>query len=250
MERHNQGIHKEVIRLNRFLAQSEIASRRKSDELILSGAVKVNGKVVTELGTKIDPEKDIVRVNGKLVQPAVKKIYVVMNKPKDCITTMSDEKGRTIVMDYVKLRQRIYPIGRLDRNTTGVLLLTNDGDFANLLMHPSGEIERVYRVTVDEQITDHHLSQLRKGVKLEDGIARAGSVDIIEGSKRKKVLITLQEGRNREVRRIFEALRLKVTQLDRVSFGGITPLGISRGEWRFLNRNEIEHLKQLAQKKH
>lgn len=246
MERKSTKLPQETLRLNRFLAMAGVASRRKSDELILSGVVRVNGKVVTELGTKVDPENDRVTVNGKPVVLVEKKIYILMNKPKDAITTVSDEKGRTTVMDYLKTKYRVFPVGRLDRNTTGVLLFTNDGDFANALLHPRYEIEKMYRVTLDKQITDEDLKKLRKGIELEDGVAKARSADIIEGSKRKKVLITLTEGRNREVRRMFEALGYDVKQLDRVSFAGLTPLGVPRGKWRFLTNLEVKQLKELV----
>lgn len=246
MERKNSRIHSEALRLNRFLAMAGIASRRKSDELILSGAVRLNGKVVTELGTKVDPEHDSVTVHGKPVALVEKKIYILMNKPKDAITTMSDEKGRTTVMDFLKTKYRVFPVGRLDRNTTGVLLFTNDGDFANALLHPRYEIEKMYRVTLDKQITDADLKKLRKGIELSDGPAKAKMAEVIEGSKRKKVLVTLSEGRNREVRRMFEALGYDVRQLDRVSFAGLTPLGVPRGKWRFLTQTEVRQLKELV----
>lgn len=245
MERKNSRIHSETLRLNRFLAMAGIASRRKSEELIRSGVVRLNGKVVTELSTKVDPENDKVTVQGKPIALVEKKIYILMNKPKDAITTMSDEKGRTTVMDFLKTKYRVFPIGRLDRNTTGVLLFTNDGDFANALLHPRYEIEKMYRVTLDKQITDVDLKKLRKGIQLEDGIARGKMVEVIEGSKRKKVLLTICEGRNREVRRMFEALGYDVRQLDRVSFAGLTPLGVPRGKWRFLTQGEIRQLKEL-----
>lgn len=246
MERKDSGFHQETIRLNRFLAMAGVSSRRKNDELILSGVVKVNGQVVQELGAQVQPGKDCITVEGKMVNLAQKLLYILFNKPKDAITTISDEKGRTTVMNYVKLKQRVFPVGRLDRNSTGVLLFTNDGEMAYALMHPKFEIEKIYRITLDRQITDQDLKKLRSGIKLEDGFAKARSADIIEGSKRKKVCITLREGRNREVRRIFKALGHEVCQLDRVSFAGLTSLGLLRGRWRFLSREEISHLKQLT----
>ncbi len=246
MERKNSRLHKENIRLNRFLAMAGVASRRKCDELISSGVVRVNGKVVTELGVKIDPENDKVKVDGKPVASVEKKIYILMNKPKNAITTMQDERGRTTVMDYLKTKYRVYPVGRLDRNTTGVLLFTNDGDFANALLHPKYKIEKMYRVTLDKQITDEALRRLKRGVHLEDGIAKALSADIIQGSKRRKVLITICEGRNREVRRMFDALGYDVKQLDRVGFAGLTPIGVPRGKWRFLTNEEVKHIYSLT----
>ena len=172
MERKDTGFHQETVRLNRYLAMAGIGSRRKNDELILSGAVKVNGRVVQELGVQVRMGKDQISVDGELVNLEEKLVYILLNKPKDAITTMKDEKGRTTVMNYVHVKQRVFPVGRLDRNTTGVLLFTNDGDLANALIHPKFEIEKLYRVTLDRQVTDADLKKLRKGVQLEDGLAR------------------------------------------------------------------------------
>jgi 23S rRNA pseudouridine2605 synthase len=208
--------------------------------------VKVNGSLVKELGVQIKVGKDKVTVQGELVHLEEKLVYILLNKPKDAITTMSDEKGRTTVMNYVHVKQRVYPVGRLDRNTTGVLLFTNDGDLANALIHPKFEIEKLYRVTLDRPIGDEDLKKLRKGVKLEDGLAKAQSVELIQGEKRKKVLLILREGRNREIRRMFEAVAYDVRQLDRISFAGLTPIGLPRGSWRFLNKSEVTYLKKLA----
>jgi 23S rRNA pseudouridine2605 synthase len=246
MERKNSGIHQETVRLNRYLAMAGIGSRRKNDELILSGAVKINGQQVKNLGVRVQVGIDKVTVDGNLINLEEKLIYIIFNKPKDTITTMNDEKGRTTVMKYVHVKQRVYPVGRLDRNTTGVLLFTNDGDLAQALIHPKFEIEKLYRVTLDRQVSDEDLKKLRKGVQLEDGLAKMQSVDIINGSKRQKLLIALREGRNREIRRIFEVIGYDVRQLDRVSFAGLTPLGIPRGSWRFLNRTEVNYLKKLT----
>ncbi len=246
MERKNTGIHKETVRLNRYLAMAGIGSRRKNDDLILSGAVKVNGHVVSELGIQVKVGKDKISINGELVNIEEKLVYILMNKPKDAITTLSDEKGRTTVMKYLRTKERIFPVGRLDRNTTGVLLFTNDGDLAHALIHPKFEIEKMYRVTLDRQVNDEDLKKLRKGVRLEDGNAKANTAEIILGTKRKKVLLTLREGRNREVRRMFEAIGHDVRQLDRVSFAGLTTLGIPRGSSRNLTRSEVEGLKRLT----
>jgi len=223
-----------------------IGSRRKNDDLILSGAVKVNGHVVSELGIQVKVGKDKISINGELVNLEEKLVYILMNKPKDAITTLSDEKGRTTVMKYLRVKERIFPVGRLDRNTTGVLLFTNDGDLANALIHPKFEIEKMYRVTLDRQVNDEDLKKLRKGVRLEDGNAKVNTAEIILGTKRKKVLLTLREGRNREVRRMFEAIGHDVRQLDRVSFAGLTTLGIPRGSSRNLTRSEVEGLKRLT----
>jgi 23S rRNA pseudouridine2605 synthase len=246
MERKDKGLYKETVRLNRYLAMAGIGSRRKNDELISSGAVKINGRTVTELGKRVTVGRDRISVNGKIINPEEKLVYILLNKPKDTITTMKDEKGRHTVMDYVKVKQRVFPVGRLDRNTTGVLFFTNDGDLANALIHPKKEIEKLYRVTLDRQVNDEELKKLRKGIMLEDGVARIGAVEIIGGSKRKKVFVQLHEGKNREVRRIFEALGHDVRQLERVSFAGLTSSGLARGSWRFLRQDEIKYLKQLA----
>lgn len=223
-----------------------LGSRRKMDTLIAEGSVAVNGRVVTSLGVKVHPERDKVTVDGKMVGVSDRPIYILLNKPKDCITTLSDERGRTTVLDYVHVRQRVYPIGRLDRNTTGVLMLTNDGTLAHALMHPSSEIQRVYRVTVDKPIGDTDVRALRKGVRLEDGIARASDIEIVEGSKRLKVHLALAEGRNREVRRMFESLGFDVRQLDRISYAGMTSSGLRRGDWRFLSKEEVRWLREQA----
>jgi 23S rRNA pseudouridine2605 synthase len=246
VEREDTRVHQEAIRLNRFLALAGVGSRRKNDELILSGVVKVNGKIVRELGVKIDPYSDRVTVDGKPVAVQRKVYYILFNKPKDCITTLSDEKGRTTVMDYVKIYDRIYPVGRLDRNTTGVLLLTNDGEFAHAMMHPKNEIERVYRVRLDKGLPDDDLKKLKRGVKLSDGIAKPTQVGVIPGTKRSEVVIALVEGRNREVRRMFEELGLSVKGLERISFAGLTIEGVPRGTWRHLTRPEIRYLREQA----
>jgi len=223
-----------------------VGSRRKNDALILSGEVTVNGHVVQELGLRVRPGKDRISVGGKMIGIAEKPVYILFNKPKDTITTTSDEKGRTTVMNYVRLKQRVFPVGRLDRNTTGVLFFTNDGDLANALIHPAREIEKIYRATLDRQVSHEDLGKLRKGVQLSDGYAKPRSVEIVDGSRRKKILLSIHEGRNHEIRRIFEALGYDVKQLERVSFAGLTTLGLSRGGWRFLTRAEIDFLKETA----
>jgi len=246
VEREDTRVHQEAIRLNRYLALAGVGSRRKNDELILSGVVKVNGKVVRKLGVKIDPYTDRVTVNGQQVDVQRKVYYILFNKPKDCITTLSDEKGRTTVMDYVKIYDRIYPIGRLDRNTTGVLLLTNDGEFANAMMHPKNEIERMYRVRLESGLPDDDLKKLKRGIRLPDGIAKPKQVGVIPGTKRSEIFISLLEGRNREVRRMFEVLGHNVKGLDRISFAGLTIEGVPRGKWRHLSRPEIKYLREQA----
>lgn len=247
IEEENSGFHQETIRLNKFLALAGVGSRRGNDQLIRSGVVKINGRIIHEMGVQVDPRKDRVTVRGQPVSLAQKKVYILFNKPKDCITTVRDEKGRTTVLDYVRVKERIYPVGRLDRNTTGVLLLTNDGELAHALTHPSFEIERVYRVVLDRGVEDAHLRRIKKGVVLEDGVAKVQGVEVLPKEKRRKLVISLHEGKNREVRRIFEALEYEITQLERLAFAGITAAGLKRGEWRKLNRQEVEYLKTLSQ---
>lgn len=248
VERKDSEHHQETIRLNKFLALAGIGSRRSNDELIRSGAVRVNGRPVRELGVKIDPRRDRVTVNGQPVGLGERKVYILFNKPKDCITTVRDEKGRKTVLDYVRVKERVYPVGRLDRNTTGVLLLTNDGELAYALTHPRYEIERVYRVVLDRPIEEADMTRLKKGVRLNDGIATVQAMQLIPGEKKRKLILSLHEGKNREVKRIFEALGYEVTQLDRVAFAGLTAQGLKRGEWRKLTRQEIEYLQGIVKK--
>lgn len=248
LEREDSDLYQETIRLNRYLALAGVGSRRKNDELILSGAVKVNGKVVTELGTKVRISRDRVSVDGKTVELARKYLYILFNKPKDCITTVSDERGRTTVMEFVRVRQRIYPVGRLDRDTTGVLLLTNDGDLAHNLTHPSFMIEKTYRVRLDRGIEDDDVRRLKKGVRLYDGTAQAGHLSTVPGTRRTEVLVTVVEGRNHLVKRMFEKVGYRIKKLERVVFAGLTTDGVRRGEWRFLHRDEVRYLKSLEPK--
>jgi 23S rRNA pseudouridine2605 synthase len=235
-----------VIRLNKFLANAGVTSRRKADTLIREGRIKVNGKVVASLGVKIDAARDKIFVDGKQVNILDDQVYIVFNKPKDCITTTSDERGRTTVMDYVRLKTRVFPIGRLDRNTTGVLLLTNDGELANRLMHPRYEIKKAYRVTLDRPLQADDAEKLARGVPLDDGLAAEAEVYILPGSKKRVVGIVIHEGRNREVRRMFEELGYEVKKLDRVGYNEITTEGLRRGEWRHLAKAELVKLKKAV----
>ncbi len=231
--------------LNKYIAQAGICSRRNAVELIKEGHVKVNGKVVKEPGFKVVSDHSV-KVKNRLIQKE-EPIYVLMNKPRGVVTTVADEKGRRAVVDLIKLpkKQRIYPVGRLDINTTGVLLLTNDGYFAQNLAHPSKRITKVYDVTIHKDIYPEALDQLKKGIRLEDGIAVADEVYLIPGPKRNKIRITLHSGKNRIVRRMFEHMGLIVEKLDRVSFGGITKRGLARGDSRSLTKKEIERLKRI-----
>lgn len=245
VEREDTVVHQETLRLNKFLALAGIGSRRKNDELILSGDVKVNGQIVHELGTKVDPAKDRITVRGRPVELAQKCVYILLNKPKDCITTLNDEKGRTTVMDYVHVKQRVFPVGRLDRDTTGVLFLTNDGELAYTLTHPSFEILKAYRARLAEGINDADFRRLLRGVRLNDGMAKINEARVVPGTRRTEVLVAVHEGRNRLVRRVFEALEYEVKSLERISFAGLTTQGLGRGKWRFLTRKEVESLKSI-----
>ncbi|MEZ4757382.1 MAG: pseudouridine synthase [Flavobacteriales bacterium] len=233
-----------LIRLNRYLSQSGVASRREADELIKAGVVTVNGVVVTELGTKVYPS-DKVHYGGQRLSME-KPRYVLLNKPKGFITTTDDPNDRRTVMQLVAAActERIYPVGRLDRLTTGLLLLTNDGDLAKKLTHPSHGAEKIYHATLDKTVTKAHLQQLVEGVELEDGMAKADEAAYVDGASRKEVGLKLHMGRNRIVRRMFEALGYEVLKLDRVVFAGLTKKDIPRGRWRMLTDKEVVLLKQ------
>ena len=233
----------EAIRLNKFMANAGVCSRRASDELIQQGLVKVNGNVVTELGTKIT-HSDVVEYNDKVVV-LESKCYILLNKPKDCVTTSDDPNGRKTVMDLVKgaCEERIYPVGRLDLNTTGVLLLTNDGDLASKLTHPQYVKKKIYQVWVDKAITEEHMQQIADGIMLEDGEIHADAISYVSPTDRKQAGIEIHSGKNRIVRRIFESLGYKVVKLDRVYFAGLTKKGLKRGDWRFLTEMEVNMLR-------
>lgn len=234
----------EEMRLNKFMANAGVCSRRAADELIQKGLVKVNGVPVTELGTKIS-HSDVVEYNDKVVV-LESKCYILLNKPKDCVTTSDDPNGRKTVMDLVKgaCEERIYPVGRLDRNTTGVLLLTNDGDLASKLTHPQYVKKKIYQVWVDKAITEEHMQQIADGIELEDGPIHADAISYVSPTDRKQAGIEIHSGRNRVVRRIFESLGYHVVKLDRVYFAGLTKKDLPRGRWRYLTQEEVNFLKQ------
>ena len=236
----------EPLRLNKFLANAGVCSRREADEFIQAGVVTVNGEVVTELGTKI-LRTDEVKFHDAPVT-LEKKVYVLLNKPKDYVTTSDDPQQRKTVMDLVKdvCPERIYPVGRLDRNTTGVLLLTNDGDLASKLTHPKFLKKKVYHVHLDKNITAHDLQQIRDGITLEDGEIKADAVDYADEHDKAQVGIEIHSGKNRIVRRIFESLGYRVTKLDRVQFAGLTKKNLRRGDWRFLTEKEVDMLRMGA----
>ena len=236
----------EPLRLNKFLANAGICSRREADEFIQAGVVTVNGQVVTELGTKI-LRTDEVMFHDQPVK-IEKKVYVVLNKPKDYVTTSDDPQQRKTVMDLVKnaCSERIYPVGRLDRNTTGVLLLTNDGDLASKLTHPKYLKKKIYHVYLDKNVTAHDLQQIADGVQLEDGEIKADDVQYASPTDKKQVGIEIHSGKNRIVRRIFEALGYRVQKLDRVQFAGLTKKNLKRGDWRYLTEEEVDRLRMGA----
>ena len=233
----------EPIRLNKFLANAGVCSRREADEFITAGVVSVNGTVVTELGTKIK-RGDEVKFHDQVVS-IERKIYILLNKPKDTVTTSDDPQARRTVMDLVKgaCPERIYPVGRLDRNTTGVLLLTNDGDLASKLTHPMYLKKKIYHVHLDKNLTKADMEQIAAGIQLDDGEIHADAISYTDEAKKDDVGIEIHSGKNRIVRRIFESLGYKVTKLDRVYFAGLTKKGLRRGEWRFLNENEVNFLR-------
>ena len=233
----------EQIRLNKFLANAGICSRREADEFIQQGLVKVNGEVVTELGTKIT-HSDTVEYNGKAVA-LESKCYILLNKPKDCVTTSEDPNGRTTVMDLIKgaCEERVYPVGRLDRNTTGVLLLTNDGDLASKLTHPKYVKKKIYHVWTDKDISEDDMQRIADGIELDDGPIHADAISYATDTDRNQAGIEIHSGRNRIVRRIFESLGYHVTKLDRVYFAGLTKKNLPRGRWRYLTQEEVNFLK-------
>lgn len=233
----------ELIRLNRFIANSGICSRREADRYITAGVVKVNGQTITELGTKISLT-DEVRFDDRLITPE-RKVYLLLNKPKDVVTTTDDPHAEYTVMDLIKgaCEERIYPVGRLDRNTTGLLLLTNDGDLSKKLTHPSHKVEKVYQVTLDKTVSVGDIQKIAAGIELEDGLIAADAITFVEGQEKDTVGIEIHSGRHRIVRRLFEHLGYRVKALDRVSFAGLTKKTIPRGKWRFLSPREVSYLK-------
>lgn len=233
----------EEIRLNKYMSNAGLCSRREADEFIQQGLVKVNGEVVTELGTKITA-KDVVEYDDKVVT-LESKCYILLNKPKDCVTTSDDPNGRLTVMDLVKgaCNERIYPVGRLDRNTTGVLLLTNDGDLASKLTHPKYVKKKIYHVWCDKDIAEDDMQRIADGIELEDGPIHADAISYATETDRNQAGIEIHSGRNRIVRRIFESLGYHVTKLDRVYFAGLTKKNLPRGRWRYLTQEEVNFLK-------
>ncbi|MBQ3207236.1 MAG: pseudouridine synthase [Bacteroidales bacterium] len=237
---------KEEVRLNKYIANSGVCSRREADNFIMAGVVTVNGEVVTELGTKININTDDVRFNGERLKGEAK-IYIVMNKPKGYVTTASDPHADKTVMDLLKsCPTRVFPVGRLDKNTTGVLMFTNDGEIAEKLTHPSYDKKKIYQVSLDNKLKREDFDKIMSGIELSDGVIAADELEYIEEDDHRKLGIEIHSGKNRIVRRIFESLGYEVKALDRVYFAGLTKKGIKRGEWRYLTEGEINLLRMGA----
>ena len=245
LEKISKEVFKDTIRLNKFIANSGICSRREADELITQGLVEVNGKVVTEMGYQVQ-KTDRVVFDGQNITPE-KPVYVLLNKPKGYISTTKDDKARKTVMDLTANASpyRIFPVGRLDRQTTGVILLTNDGHMTKKLTHPSFNIRKIYHVTLDRKLTNDDLRSIAEGIRLEEGVAEVDSISFIEGKPKNEVGIEIHIGWNRVVRRIFQKLGYEVETLDRVMFAGLTKKNIKRGHWRILTEQEVNNLKML-----
>lgn len=232
-------------RLQKYLASCGIASRRKCEEYISQGKVQVNGKVVTELGTKINPDKDTVKFDGKIVNQAKNLVYILLNKPIGYVTTADDQFGRDTVLDLVKVRERVVPVGRLDMYTSGALILTNDGDFVYKVTHPKHEIEKTYTVTVKGIVKNNEVEQLRKGVTIDDYTTKPAKVKILKTDTEKDISrleITIHEGKNRQVRKMCEAVGRKVLALHRSKIGKIGVKDLELGKWRFLQKREVQEL--------
>ena len=237
---------KDVVRLNKFIANSGVCSRREADNFILAGVVTVNGEVVTELGTKVNIATDDIRFNGERLKGETK-VYIIMNKPKGYVTTASDPHADKTVMDLLKgCPTRVFPVGRLDKNTTGVLMFTNDGEIAEKLTHPSYDKKKIYQVSLDSKLRQEDFDKILSGIELSDGVIAADALEYIEEDDHRKLGIEIHSGKNRIVRRIFESLGYEVKALDRVYFAGLTKKGIKRGDWRYLSEGETNLLKMGA----
>lgn len=237
----------EGTRLNKYLAHAGIASRRAADTLILQGHVTVNGKVVQEMGYRVQ-ESDVVTFKGSRIKPVDKLVYYLLNKPRNVISTASDERGRKTVLDVIaeKIPERIYPIGRLDRNTSGLIVLTNDGELTKKLSHPSHQVPKVYHVTLDRTLSLKEFEAIREGITLEDGFIKPDSLHYMEGMTRREVQIEVHSGKNRIVRRIFEHVGYEVVKLDRTYYAGLTKKNLPRGRFRPLTKEEVRMLKHFT----
>lgn len=245
------GGNDDGMRLNKYIARSGVTSRRKADTLIDQGRVKINGEVVNEYWYRVQ-EGDTVEVNGEIISPR-EHIYILLNKPKDTITTTDDEHDRDTVLDLIKLPNLgnlgLFPVGRLDRDTVGVLLITNDGDLAHRLMHPSYEVDKLYIVRTQDPVKPHELDQLRKGVELDDGTAAADQVTYVDPDDQHEIGLKLHEGRNRQIRRMMESLGHEVAHLERINYAGLTTQGVRRGKWRRLKKHEVRGLRRQVRLK-
>ncbi|MCX7878695.1 MAG: rRNA pseudouridine synthase [Ignavibacteria bacterium] len=235
------------IRLNKFISDSGLAARRKADELIFQGRVTVNMKTVTDPSLRIDPEKDTVKVDGEKIKPQSEFIYIVLYKPRGYVTTTNDEKGRPTVMDLIGLNTRLYPVGRLDYDTDGVLLLTNDGEYANMMMHPRHKVYKTYFVRLDKSIDEKDVVRLRDGVMIDGRFTARAKVRIIPNTENMNIWISIHEGRNRQVRKMLETLGYRVQRLKRVEYARIGLNGLSPGQWRYLTPEELALTRKLAE---
>ena len=236
------------VRINRFLASCGIASRRAADQLVLAGRVMVNGTVITTPGIMVNPSRDEVIVDGeRFAQPEARKVYILLNKPRNVITTNSDEKNREMVLDFIDVKERVFPVGRLDRKTTGVILLTNDGTLAHKLMHPSSNVKKEYIAVLNEKFTPILLQQLTGGMRLKDTGEKVSPCRAKILDDGMQVLLSIHEGKNHQVRRMFETLGFEVKRLERVAYAGLQAGELRRGEWRYLSRNEVQELYKLTE---
>lgn len=238
-------VEKDGIRLNKFIANAGICSRRDADKHIVAGSVTINGKVVDSMGYRVQPDEEV-KFDGTSIQ-AEKKVYAVLNKPKNFITTKDDTHGRRTVMDLLGGigKVRVYPVGRLDRNTTGVLMFTNDGEMTKRLTHPTYGVKKMYHVTLDNKLSQAHLEKILDGLELEDGVINVDSISYVNNAPKTEVGVEISSGKNRIIRRIFESLGYEITKLDRVTFAGLDKKNIARGQWRFLTQEEVNFLKML-----
>ncbi len=244
----NRDAMNNLMRLNKFIASNGIASRRKIDEYILQGRVTVNGETMLELGHKINPELDKVTLDGEAIRTSSKKIYIILNKPKGIITSVSDEKHRTTVIDLVSIKEKIFPVGRLDYDTSGLLLLTNDGELANKLMHPKGEVYKTYHVKLSRPLEEKHRFKLTGGIKVEGKMTAPCKIRFSGKKNYDELFISIYEGRNRQVRNMFEHYGYFVRELERVEYAGIKLDGLKVGEWRYLSDNEINNMSELVKR--
>ena len=230
-------------RLQKIIARAGVTSRRNAEKLITDGKVTVDGKVITELGAKFDAQKNKIRVDGKLLKFDAEKIYILLNKPRGYVCTAKDERGRKTVLDLINISERVFPVGRLDLNSEGLLLLTNDGELSNALIHPKFKIDKTYRAKISGELTEEKLDKLRAGIELEDGLTAPAEIFMLEENL---VEITIHEGRNRQIRRMFAAIGCEVKRLKRIKFAGLTLDGVAVGKFRRLTSSEIKNLKKFS----